>query len=146
MPAPCFPGGAPYAPPVTTGVMTVLYDGDCRFCTRSARGIQRRFGRARVALANFQEPGALEAYPRVTHEAAMKKMHVVLADGRVFAGAEAFARVLASVPFVGWLAYLYYVPGLRQLADLAYSLVAKHRYRLFGRSETCDGGTCHLHT
>ena len=125
--------------------MTVLYDGECRFCTRSAHTIQRRFGRARVALKNFQEEGALEPYPLVTHDAAMKKMHVVLADGRVFAGAAAFARILASIPVVGWLAYVYYVPGIKQLADLAYALVAKYRYKLFGKTQACDGGTCHLH-
>ncbi len=142
---PCFPRGAPYDPLVSTGVMTVLYDGDCRFCTRSAHGIQKRFGRARVALRNFQEPGALEPYPGVTHEAAMKKMHVVMADGRVYAGAEAFARIVASVPVVGWLAFAYYIPGVKQLADLGYALVAKYRYKLFGRTEACDGGTCHLH-
>ncbi len=125
--------------------MTLLYDGDCRFCTRSAHTIQRRFGRARVSLRNFQEPGGLEAYPSITHEAAMKKMHLVRGDGRIFAGAEAFARIAATVPVLGWLAWLYYVPGIRQLADLGYALIAKYRYRLFGRTQPCDGGTCHLH-
>lgn len=124
--------------------MTVLFDGDCRFCTRSARALQRLFGRTRVAAENFQDPLTLARYPAVTREAAMTKMHVVLADGRVFAGAEAFARVVASVPFVGWLAFLYYVPGSRQLAELAYRLVARNRYRLFGKAEACEG-SCHLH-
>ena len=125
--------------------MTVLYDGDCRFCTRSAHSIQRRFGRARVSLRNFQEPGGLDPYPSITHDAAMKRMHLVRGDGRIFAGAEAFARILATVPILGWLAWLYYVPGIRQLADWGYALVAKYRYRLFGRTQACDGGTCHLH-
>lgn len=135
-----------YADRVTGApAMTVLYDGDCRFCTRSAHAIQRRFGRAHVTLRNFQEPGGLDPYPSVTHEAAMKKMHLVLGDGRIFAGAEAFARIVATVPVLGWVAWLYYVPGIRQLADLGYALIAKYRYRLFGRTEKCDGGTCHLH-
>ncbi len=125
--------------------MTVLFDGSCRFCTRSAHGIQRRLGRQRVVLANFQEPGVLERYPGVTHEAAMQRMHVVTREGRIYAGAEAVARLLAALPVVGWVAFLYYVPGLRQLADVAYRFVARNRYRLFGRTETCDGGTCHLH-
>jgi predicted DCC family thiol-disulfide oxidoreductase YuxK len=125
--------------------MTVLYDGDCRFCTRSAHTLQRRFRRAHVGLRNFQEAGALEPYPSITHAAAMKRMHLVLGDGRIFAGAEAVARIVATVPVLGWLAWLYYVPGIRQLADLGYALVAKYRYRLFGKTEKCDGGTCHLH-
>jgi predicted DCC family thiol-disulfide oxidoreductase YuxK len=125
--------------------MTVLFDGDCRFCTGSAHGIQRRFGKARIALRNFQEPGALDSTPTVTHDAAMKKLHVVTDDGRIFAGAEAIARLVAGVPVVGWLAFVYYVPGLRQLAELAYGFVARNRYRLFGRTQKCEGGTCHLH-
>jgi predicted DCC family thiol-disulfide oxidoreductase YuxK len=141
----CFPRHEPYALFVSSQAMTVLYDGECRFCTRSAHTIQQRFGRERVALENFQEPGALQHYPGVTHAAAMKKMHVVTADGQVFAGAEAIARIVATVRFVGWLAYLYYVPGIKQLADLGYALIARYRYKLFGRSEACEGGTCHLH-
>lgn len=125
--------------------MTVLYDGDCRFCTRSAHDIRRRFGHERIALRNFQEPGALDAYPGVTFDAAMKRLHVVAADGRVYGGAEAVARLVAGVRFVGWVAYVYYVPGIRQLADVLYAYVAKNRYKLFGKTETCDGGTCHLH-
>ena len=125
--------------------MTVLFDGDCRFCTQSAHTLRRRFGPERIALRNFQEPGALDATPGVTHEAAMKKMHVVTADGRIYAGAEAFARIAASVPYVGWVAFVYYVPLLRQLANLAYALVARYRYRLFGRTGACTDGTCHLH-
>jgi predicted DCC family thiol-disulfide oxidoreductase YuxK len=141
----CFPGHQPYALLVSSQAMTVLYDGECRFCTRSAHTIQRRFGRDRVTLENFQEPGALQRHPGVTHAAAMRKMHVVTTDGRIFAGAEAIARIVATVRFVGWLAYLYYVPGIKQLADLGYALIARYRYKLFGRSEACDGGTCHLH-
>ena len=66
-------------------------------------------------------------------------------DGQVFAGAEAFARLFASVPVIGWLGWLYYVPGARQVADGVYALVARHRYRLFGRAEVCEGGACKAH-
>jgi predicted DCC family thiol-disulfide oxidoreductase YuxK len=125
--------------------MIVLFDGRCRLCARSARALQRRFGPARLELEDLQQPGVLERHPSVTREAAMRRMHLVLPDGRVFGGAEAFARLLSTVRGVGWLAYLYYLPGVRQLADLAYALVARYRYRLFGRAEACDGGTCHLH-
>jgi predicted DCC family thiol-disulfide oxidoreductase YuxK len=42
----------------------------------------------------------------------------------------------------------YYIPGIRQLSDLGYRLVARYRYALMGRAVAagqCDGGTCHLH-
>ena len=72
-------------------------------------------------------------------------LHVVRPDGRVYAGAEAVARSIMLIPVAGWFALLYYVPGVRQLAEIGYRIVAKNRYRIAGRTEECDGGTCSLH-
>ena len=129
-----------------TQPITVFFDGACTFCTASARAVRRIFGERRVLLRDFQREGALEAHPALSHEALMQRMHAVLPDGRVFAGAEAFARIAMRAPPFGWLAYAYYVPGIRQLAEMVYSLVARHRYRLFGRNQTCDGKACRVHT
>jgi predicted DCC family thiol-disulfide oxidoreductase YuxK len=92
---------------------------------------------------SFHAAGVLEAFPGITRDAAMKRIHVVTPAGAVYAGAEAIARVAMRVPIVGWLAWVYYVPGVRQLAEIAYGVVARYRYR-FGKSE-CEGGTCKLH-
>jgi predicted DCC family thiol-disulfide oxidoreductase YuxK len=128
------------------GRAVVLYDGHCRFCTRSARRLQRVVGASRLEIRSFQTPGVLEAFPGVSHEACMQRIHLVLANGRVFRGAEAIARALASIPVVGLAAFLYYVPVIRECSEWLYSVVARHRYRLFGRSESCDPtSTCHLH-
>ncbi len=101
-------------------------------------------GKSRVELVSFQEEGVLARFPGLTYDACMERMHVVRPDGRVFAAAEAVARAVVLLPVVGWLGFLYYVPGVRQLAELGYRVVAKNRYRIAGREE-CDGGTCHLH-
>jgi predicted DCC family thiol-disulfide oxidoreductase YuxK len=123
----------------------VLYDGHCRFCTASASAVARLFGTERVVLEDFQAPGVLGHYQGISYDACMKEMHVVTPDGRVFAGAEAFARLLMQVRGIGVLGRVYYVPGLRQLADGVYALIAKYRYRVLGRTADCDSGTCHLH-
>jgi hypothetical protein len=47
-------------------------------------------------------------------------MHLVDTHGRVFVGAEAAVRSLASRPVLGRLALVYYVPGVRLLADTVY--------------------------
>jgi predicted DCC family thiol-disulfide oxidoreductase YuxK len=124
----------------------LLFDGSCPFCTGSARAVLRVFGEKRVTLSDFQRPGALEPYPFLRYDALMKKMHVVRADGRTFAGAEAFARIVTRLPGpAGWPGWLYYVPGVRQIADAVYALVAKHRYRLFARAAECKDETCKVH-
>lgn len=121
----------------------VLYDGHCRFCTASAKQLVSLRGERHLELLSFQEPGVLERFPGLTHEACMKRLHVVFPDGRVYAGAEAVTRVVATLPVLGLPAYLYYVPGIRQASEAIYDLVAKNRYKIAGRD--CDGGTCHLH-
>ncbi|MBC7834219.1 MAG: DUF393 domain-containing protein, partial [Phycisphaerales bacterium] len=63
--------------------------------------------------------------------------------GRVWSGAAAAAR-LARTRWWSWpLGALYALPVIQQLADQAYSLMARNRYRLAGR--TCDSGACNIH-
>jgi predicted DCC family thiol-disulfide oxidoreductase YuxK len=123
-----------------------LFDGHCRFCSRSARRLQRMVGSSRLQIRSFQDEGVLEAFPGVSYEACMKRLHLVQPNGRVTAGAEAIARAMTLRPTLGVLAFLYYVPVLRFFLDVGYAVVARYRYRLFGRAGSCDpNGTCHLH-
>jgi predicted DCC family thiol-disulfide oxidoreductase YuxK len=132
------------APP---GRYVVLYDGACRFCSAAAQRLAALARRGTVEMVNFQSPGALDRFPGVSHAACMQAMHLVTPDGRLYRGAEAGVRALATRRFPGWLAYAYYLPGLRQLFDRLYAFVAARRYRLMGRTAAaeCDGGTCALH-
>jgi predicted DCC family thiol-disulfide oxidoreductase YuxK len=121
-----------------------LYDGHCRICTAGAERLARWGAPGRVGLRSFQEDGALDAFPGLTFEECMMRMIVVAPDGRVFAGAEAVARVAMTIRIAGFLAYAYYVPGIKQLAELAYRTVANNRYRLGGKT-SCSDEACALH-
>jgi len=50
----------------------------------------------------------------------MTAMHLITPTGRVYRGFEAAVRAVATRPILGWLAYAYYLPGLRQLCDGLY--------------------------
>src|SRR5580693_4871435 len=78
-----------------------LYDGHCRFCTRQAKQLEKVVGAQRVELVSFQDDGVLTRFPGLSHEACMKRIHVVRPDGRVYAGAEAAARSIMLIPVVG---------------------------------------------
>ncbi len=78
----------------------------------------------------------------------MRAMQLVTQQGWIYAGVEAVVQGLRQRPILGRLLRLYYVPGVRQLADLGYRLIARYRYRLMGRAIArgeCDGGSCSLH-
>ncbi len=61
---------------------------------------------------------------------------LVIVDGRIYCRLDAACAIAAQFT-LGWrfLALARYLPKF--LKDPAYSLVARNRYQLFGRSETC---------
>lgn len=123
-----------------------LYDGECRFCTAQAARLARIAG-PQVLAVQLQREGLLAALG-IDYDAAMAAMQVVTQRGEVFSGLEGIVQALRHRAILGRIAKLYYVPGLRQLGDLAYRLIARYRYYLMGRSVAageCDGGSCQLH-
>jgi predicted DCC family thiol-disulfide oxidoreductase YuxK len=136
------------APQQTTppGKYVVLYDGHCRLCTRGARKLVALARPGAVEAVSFQESGALDRFPGLTYEACMQAMYLVAPDGRLVRGFEAAVGAVATRPLVGWLAYAYYLPGIRQLCDRLYAWIAANRYRFFGKTtDACANGTCSLH-
>ena len=78
----------------------------------------------------------------------MRQMYLVTPTGKVYGGFEAAVRALATRPVFGWLAFAYYLPGLRLLLDCLYAAIARHRYRIMGKAVAagnCTDGTCALH-
>jgi predicted DCC family thiol-disulfide oxidoreductase YuxK len=127
------------------GQHIVLYDGYCRFCRAAAQKLARLARPDAVQMVDFQAPAVLERFPGISHSACMQAMHLVTPDGRIFLGAEAVVRALATRPLCRWFAYLYYLPRLRRLLDSLYAFLAARRYRLMGRAGACESGTCSLH-
>ena len=126
----------------------VLYDGHCKFCAVQMGNLVALARSGSVEAVDFQQPGALKRFPGLSHEACMEAMHLVTPDGRVYRGFEAAVQAVATRPVLGLLARVYYLPGIRQLCDRLYALVAAHRYRIMGRlaaTSDCEGGTCSFH-
>jgi protein-S-isoprenylcysteine O-methyltransferase Ste14/predicted DCC family thiol-disulfide oxidoreductase YuxK len=128
------------------GRYVVLFDGYCRLCTAGAKQLAALGGPGALHPVSFQDPGVLDTFPGLSHAACMRQMYLVAPDGRVYGGFEAAVRAVATRPLVGWLAYGYYLPGVRLLLDGVYALVAANRYRILGKAAAeCDGTTCAVH-
>ena len=121
----------------------LVYDGRCRLCVREAQRLARWVG-GRVRLESFRDPGVLARHPGLSEEACEAALQLIDAEGRITSGAEAVARTLRLRPALAPLAALYGLPGLRQLLDAGYRLVARSRFRLAG--ETCTDDACRLHS
>ena len=127
---------------MSDAVPALVYDGRCRLCVASVERMRAWVG-DRIRYESFRDPGVLARHPQLTAEQCERGAQLILPDGRVWSGAGAVVHALAVRPLLAPLAWLYGVPGLRQLADAAYGVVARNRMRLGG--EVCADGTCGLH-
>lgn len=129
--------------------LTVLYDGDCSFCSLTVDvlrdldlGARLDFVPLRHAQHHAERPelaAAAKEYPL------SDSIHVLRDDGRVSAGGDAVLEILEALP-VGWLFRPWsFVPGLPALIGTGYDAVASRRgtlsqwiARLGGPAPTCD--------
>lgn len=117
---------------------TFLYDGDCGFCTTTARWLGRRVvGRVLVVPWQRADLAALG----VTAEQAREAVQWSAAGSPVLAGPDAVAALLrygrAGWPLVGRVLG---ARAVRPLAWPAYRWVARHRHRLPGGTPACAIG------
>ena len=120
----------------------LVYDGDCPFCRREAARLVRWSG-ADIELESFRTAGIIERHPGLNAPACEEAIQLVLPDGQIFGGAHAIARLLRQRPLLAPISWLYFLPGVRQLADGAYRIVARNRFRL--RGAPCPTDACHRH-
>lgn len=115
--------------------LIILYDGHCPLCHGLVRWLLRRDRGGQLLFASLQGPtgrGTLEGW-----KGAVPDSIVVLSASGALVKSRAVMMVLDSLPGP-WplLARLgCWVP--RALADLLYDFVAKIRYSVFGRFESC---------
>jgi predicted DCC family thiol-disulfide oxidoreductase YuxK len=107
--------------------LTLVYDGDCDFCTRLARWVERHDRRRRISARPNQEPGLIEALG-LTRMEVDRASWAVEKGGRRFEGAPGINRVLRELGG-GWrlLGSLYLVSPVGRLEDRYYKRVARRR-------------------
>lgn len=92
--------------------------------------------RRRVTVVPFQKPGAPEA-AGLTVEQCERAAWGIAPDGRRYRGAAAVNAALAVATGTRLPLALYGLPGVRQLEDLVYALVARYRSHLPGAAPYC---------
>ena len=123
--------------------LTVLYDGTCNLCRASVARVRRMDSHSRIELLDLHDASRAARFPQVNVDEAMRLMQAVDPRGRVYSGADAWARIALTLP--GWklIAWLLLVPGIHFIAQRVYAWIARNRYRW--NREACEDGTCALH-
>jgi predicted DCC family thiol-disulfide oxidoreductase YuxK len=120
------------APPV------MLFDGVCNLCNASVNFVLDRDRDARLRFASLQSESARELLTArgVAAPEGDPDSMVLIEGDRVWVRSDAVLRVCRHLPWP-WRAASVFLIVPRGLRDAVYRLIARNRYRWFGRSEVC---------
>lgn len=134
-------GPDPHAAPGAEGRHLLLYDGLCGLCDRLVQFVLSRDRRRLFLFAALQSRAGRRAVEGAGRDADALTTFYVLSnyqtsDARLLSRGRAAIFVLRAL---GWpwraAEVLRLLPNA--VLDASYDLVARHRYRLFGRDEQC---------
>lgn len=114
----------------------ILFDGVCNVCNGFVAFILPRDHRNQFQFGSLQSPTVVEIlrdYPNAPHDLSTV---ILIEDGELFTGSTAALRIARKLGGLWSLAYpLIILPTF--LRDGCYNLIARHRYRLFGKRDAC---------
>lgn len=109
----------------------VLFDGDCILCSKFVQWIITHDSRKMIRFCAFQK---IEHNPYTEKEDYMTV--ILLENGQAFNKSSVSIRVLKSLGgFWNLLLVVWIIP--KWLRDKVYDIIAKNRYKWFGKKENC---------
>jgi predicted DCC family thiol-disulfide oxidoreductase YuxK len=113
----------------------ILYDGVCVFCSRWVRFVAARDTERRFRFTAIQSPYGTRLAQAFGIDPDDPDTNAVVHGGVAYFKSDAALTVLGALPGWKWMRVLFAVP--KPLRDVVYNLVARNRYRIFGKYEEC---------
>lgn len=116
--------------------MIVVFDARCLLCSRWVRFLLKFDHRRRFRFASMQGATGKALLAGAGLDVDRLETLLLVDDGRAWQHTAAILRVLHALGWpwrLAWIGWLVPAP----VRDAAYRSIARRRYALFGRSETC---------
>ena len=113
----------------------ILFDGVCVFCSRWVRFIVARDAAARFRFTPIQSAYGTRLAQALRIDPDDPDTNAVVHGGVAYFKSDGALTVLSQLPGWGWTRLLFAVPRL--IRDGVYNVVAKNRYRMFGKYDAC---------
>nr|WP_280114116.1 DCC1-like thiol-disulfide oxidoreductase family protein [Bosea sp. LC85] len=114
----------------------MVFDGDCVMCSQQAQFVMRHDHERRFTLTTAQGPLGQALYHRLGLPTPNFETMLLIEGGRILGRSDAVITIAAGLGWPWRIALAARVIP-RPLRDRLYRLVARNRYRWFGRRETC---------
>jgi predicted DCC family thiol-disulfide oxidoreductase YuxK len=120
----------------TGGIVTMLYDGHCYYCTRIAFMLRTCDWLGKLRFANMRDADARHAYaPGVTLHELDRVVHAQKANGTLVKSYEAFRIIMSRLPLFWIFVPLWWLPGMNAVCTPVYDYFASRRKRC--NDESC---------
>jgi predicted DCC family thiol-disulfide oxidoreductase YuxK len=126
---PTSPGGinSPYG--------LIVFDGVCVLCSRGCRFVSKRDRRGYFRFVPMQLSEGRSLAEQLGIDPDHPDSFAFVAAGQAYVKSEAVLRIARELTGWQWTWVFHFVPRL--IRDVIYDLVARNRYRWFGRRDAC---------
>lgn len=114
----------------------IVFDGVCVLCSGFARFVVNHDPGGRFRLTTAQSPLGQALYRHFDLDPLDFETNLLIADGRASTKLDAFAGIMDRLGGRWRLAKLARITP-RPIGNWLYDRIARNRYQLFGRTETC---------
>lgn len=113
----------------------LLFDGYCHVCSGSVRFLLVRDHVQHFTYVPCQSPWGYQIMERFGIDRGFAESFAFVDKGQILFKSDAGITALSRLPFWRWTAVLRYLP--RALRDRAYDIMARNRYKWFGKRDQC---------
>lgn len=113
----------------------LLFDGVCNFCNASINFVIDHDVERRFRFASLQSDIGQRILTENRRSVSDFDTVLLVREGKVYEKSTAALEIARYLRGWSWLYVFRFIP--RFIRDAVYNLIAKNRYRIFGKSESC---------
>ena len=113
----------------------ILFDGVCVLCSRGCHFVSKRDRRGYFRFVPIQMAEGRPLADQLGIDPDRPDSFAFVANGQGYVKSEAVLRIARELPRWRWTWVFHFIP--RVVRDAIYDLVARNRYRWFGRRDAC---------
>lgn len=114
----------------------IVFDGVCNLCHAAVRFVLKYEAAPRYRFAAVQSVAGKALLLRHGLNPADAESFLLIRNGQAFTYSSAALELCRDLPRWRWLRCFRWLP--KAIRDAGYRLIARHRYRLFGKKTVCE--------
>jgi len=113
----------------------ILFDGVCNLCSSSVQFILKRDKEKKFLFASLQSVYGQKILKDFNLPTDTFNSFILYENGKIFTRSTAALKMFSQLKNWGWVKIFWIVPKF--IRDAVYNLIAKNRYKWFGKKEEC---------